>query len=153
MTVSRCLSVCQPFADLIVSGAKTVELRGWNTAFRGDFMVHAPQRARAEDCRRLGISNPVRGAIVGRAEIYGVRRYSTDAEVAADAALHHAGPGFGGRRFGFLLRRACRFRVPIPCRGRLGFFEIRIPGAGIGRSEIIADMIDEEHRYGLVGHH
>ncbi|MEK6867048.1 MAG: ASCH domain-containing protein, partial [Thermoproteota archaeon] len=26
----KCLSVSQPFADLIISGKKTIELRNWN---------------------------------------------------------------------------------------------------------------------------
>ena len=37
----KCLSVCQPFAELIVQGKKTIELRKWNTKFRGEFLVHA----------------------------------------------------------------------------------------------------------------
>jgi hypothetical protein len=30
----KCLSLKQPFAELLVSGKKTVELRKWNTKFR-----------------------------------------------------------------------------------------------------------------------
>ena len=37
----KCLSICQPFAELIVQGKKTIELRKWNTKFRGEFLVHA----------------------------------------------------------------------------------------------------------------
>ncbi|MFB5646865.1 MAG: ASCH domain-containing protein, partial [Candidatus Nitrosomaritimum yanchengensis] len=45
----KCLSVSQPFADLIISGNKTIELRNWNTAFRGEFLIHAPLKIRIED--------------------------------------------------------------------------------------------------------
>ena len=31
----KCLSLKQPFADLLVLGEKTIELRKWNTKFRG----------------------------------------------------------------------------------------------------------------------
>ena len=37
----KCLSVCQPFAELIVQGKKTIELRNGITRFRGEFLVHA----------------------------------------------------------------------------------------------------------------
>ena len=49
----KCLSVCQPFAELIVQGKKTIELRKWNTEFRGEFLVHSPRKIRTDDCKRL----------------------------------------------------------------------------------------------------
>jgi len=52
----KCLSICQPFADLIIQNKKTIELRKWNTNFRGIFLVHAPIKIRKEDCKRLKIN-------------------------------------------------------------------------------------------------
>ena len=52
----KCLSISQPFADLVVSGKKTIELRNWNTNFRGEFLIHAPIKIRKEDSKRLKIS-------------------------------------------------------------------------------------------------
>ena len=37
----KCLSLKQPFAELLASGKKTIELRKWNTRFRGRFLIHA----------------------------------------------------------------------------------------------------------------
>jgi hypothetical protein len=37
----KCLSLKQPYAELLISGKKTIELRKWNTSFRGKFLVHA----------------------------------------------------------------------------------------------------------------
>ena len=37
----KCLSLKQPYAELLVSGKKTIELRIWNTKFRGEFLMHA----------------------------------------------------------------------------------------------------------------
>ena len=35
----KCLSLREPYAELIiVSGRKTIELRKWNTRFRGEFL-------------------------------------------------------------------------------------------------------------------
>ena len=53
----KCLSICQPFAELIIEGKKTIELRKWNTKFRGEFLVHAAKRILEEDCRRMKISS------------------------------------------------------------------------------------------------
>jgi hypothetical protein len=40
----KCLSLKKPFAELLVSGKKTVELRKWNTKFRGKFLIHASKK-------------------------------------------------------------------------------------------------------------
>ena len=37
----KTLSLKQPFAELILQGRKTIELRRWNTNLRGDFLIHA----------------------------------------------------------------------------------------------------------------
>ena len=37
----KALSLKQPFAELVVSGKKTIEIRKWNTKFRGEFYIHA----------------------------------------------------------------------------------------------------------------
>ena len=81
----KCLSVSQPFADLIITGKKTIELRKWNTNFRGEFLIHAPLKVRTKDCKRLKINKKfVTGTIVGKAEIYGVKNYSSIKEIKAD---------------------------------------------------------------------
>ena len=37
----KVLSLKQPWAELILLGRKTIEVRKWNTAFRGEFLIHA----------------------------------------------------------------------------------------------------------------
>ncbi len=51
----KCLSVCQPFAELIVQGKKTIELRKWNTKFRGEFLIHAAKKILNEDCQKINM--------------------------------------------------------------------------------------------------
>ena len=152
----RCLSISQPYAELVVSGAKTVELRSWNTRFRGEFLVHAPLRVRERDCARLGMSpsSLVTGAAIGRATLHAVTEYPSVAAAMADSARHHATRAMlAGRRrvYGFELRGASRLAVPVPMAGRLGLFEAPAPRAT--DSEILSGLLEEEHRYGLVGHH
>ncbi|HET6516796.1 MAG TPA: ASCH domain-containing protein [Nitrosopumilaceae archaeon] len=150
----KCLSVSQPFADLIVSGKKTIELRKWNTSFRGEFLVHSPLKIRINDCKRLKISKKlVVGAIIGKAEIIDVKKYNSRLEVKADSKRHLASPDFFDRKYGFVLKNPKTFRIPIPCKGKLGFFDVEIPKNKIRKNELTLDIIDEEQRYRLVGHH
>ena len=70
----KCLSVCQPFAELIVQGKKTVELRKWNTKFRGEFLVHAAKNILLEDCNRMNLppKSMITGAIIGKVSLVAV---------------------------------------------------------------------------------
>lgn len=150
----KCLSVSQPFADLIVSGKKTIELRKWNTNFRGEFLIHSPIKVRFNDCKRLKISKkPVTGAIIGKAEIIDVKKYNSKSEVKADFKKHLASSDFLNRKYGFILKNPKSFRIPIPYKGKLGFFDVKLPKTKIKTNELTMDLIDEEQRYRLVGHH
>ena len=152
--ILKCLSVSQPFADLIISGKKIIELRKWNTNFRGEFLIHAPIKIRLEDCRRLKIKEKlVTGAIIGKAEIYEVKKYNSIKEIKADQKLHFSSKNFQDKTFGFLLKNVKALRVPIPYKGQLSFFEIDLPKTKIKNKEIVADIIDEEYRYQWIGHH
>ncbi|MGQ0376675.1 MAG: ASCH domain-containing protein [Nitrososphaerota archaeon] len=149
----KCLSVSQPFADLIAKGKKTIELRSWNTSFRGEFLIHAPIKIRKKDCKRLKIkTNLPTGAIIGKAKIYDVKKYSSRDEVKNDADKHFASKNFYNRRYGFCLKNAKEFLVPIPYKGKLGFFDVNLKPT-IKKNQIKTDLIEEEYRYQWVGHH
>ena len=150
----KCLSISQPFADLIILGKKTIELRKWNTNFRGEFLIHAPLKIRIEDVKRLKINKKfVTGAIIGKAELYDVKKYNSKKEIKDDKHLHHAGDKFYDKKFGFLLKNSKSFKIPIPWKGQLGFFDVTLPKTKIKNKEIISDIIDEEYRYQWIGHH
>jgi ASCH domain-containing protein len=70
----KCLSLKQPYAELLVSCKKAIEVRTWNTNFRGQFLVHASKKINEEACKRLKLDKAklVTGAIVGKANLYGV---------------------------------------------------------------------------------
>lgn len=158
----KCLSVCQPYADLIVSGKKTIELRTWNTRHRGEFLVHSPMRVRTADCIRLGTGSDLAvSAVVGRAEICGVKVYEAARQLAGDAR-HHCVGVLGVRRYwesgrqriyGFMLKHPERFAAPVPLKGGLGFFEADLRRDGISPDDLTAEIMEEEHMYGLVGRH
>lgn len=144
----------QPFADLIISGKKTIELRKWNTNFRGEFLIHAPLKIRTEDNKRLKINKKfVTGAIVGKADLYQVKKYNSVKEVRADQKFHFASIYFHNQTYGFMIKNAKSFRIPIPFKGKLGFFEVELPKTKFKNNEIVSEIIDEEYRYQWIGHH
>ncbi|MEM4252095.1 MAG: ASCH domain-containing protein [Candidatus Nitrosotenuis sp.] len=154
MTSFKCLSVSQPFAYLIISGKKKIELRSWNTNFRGDILIHAPLKIRKSDCRRLHVEgNLVTGAIVGKATLHDVKKYGTKREWIDDVRYHLASSVFSSKRYGFLLKNAKAFSIPIPCKGRLGLFDVQIGATGPNDVQIASDIFDEEYRTQWINHH
>ncbi len=150
----KCLSVSQPYADLIVQGKKTIELRTWNTKYRGEFLVHAPSKIKKDACKRLGIdATKLRiGAIIGKVEIYDVKIYSSIYELKLDFKKHFATEEFLLHKYGFLLRKPKELRIPIPYKGSLGFFNVNL-GTKVKENDIESELFDEEHRYQWIGRH
>src|SRR5215470_2718299 len=80
----KCLTIYQPWATLVVLGAKIYERRGWRTPFRGRVAIHA-HRKFPEHLQTLCLTEPFRsvlrhhhwhgpldlatGAIIGTAEL------------------------------------------------------------------------------------
>ncbi len=124
----KCLTLKQPLADLVVDGKKTVELRKWNTTFRGEFLVHASKEIDLDVCRRLDIdpASLVTGAVVGSATVVGVKVYGSGREVDADAKLHMVAGcrQYSDARFGFILGSPRKFARPVPMDGWLRFFDV-----------------------------
>ena len=148
----KCLSICQPFAELIIQNKKTIELRTWNTKIRGEFLVHAPIKIRKEAYEKLKIKEKLTtGAIIGKVELYDVKKYESLKEIQIDKKKHCSSTTSHEKIFGFILKNAKPFRIPIPWKGQLGFFDVDFPK--MKNNKIIADMIEEEFTYQWVGHH
>ena len=123
----KCLSLKQPYAELLVSGKKTIELRNWNTSFRGKFLVHASKNIDKERLDFLGIdyNNLTLGAIIGSALLYDVKQYKNKIELELDKNKHLADiEEFGFCRYGFMIKNTRRFKRSIPYPGMLKFFEV-----------------------------
>ena len=150
----KCLSVSQPYADLIINGKKTIELRTWNTNFRGECLIHAPIKIKDDACERLGIdkSNLRTGVIIGKVEVYDVKLYNSLNELRKDHDKHFFDEESFHHRYGFLLRRSQALRIPIPYKGSLGFFEAKI-GSRPSKNDIKSELFDEEYRYQWIGKH
>ena len=150
----KCLSICQPFAELIIQNKKTIELRKWNTSFRGEFLVHAPIKIRKEECKKIKIKEKLTtGSIIGKVELYDVKKYESLKEIQKDKNKHFSTKNFQEKIFGFLLTNRKRFGIPIPYKGQLGFLDVCLPKIKLKNNKIITEMIEEEFTYQWVGHH
>jgi hypothetical protein len=126
----KCLSLKQPYADLLAFGEKTIELRKWNTKFRGEFLIHASKNIDIEACERLDIDidKLTLGAIIGSAFLYDFKEYRNQEEFNKDKQKHFSivTKYFDGYKYGFLIRNARMFKKSIPYPGKLRFFEVEI---------------------------
>ena len=149
----KCLSICQPFAELIVQGKKTIELRKWNTKFRGEFLVHAAKNILEEDCKRMKISpkTVTTGAIIGKVNLVDVKKYDSDKELKADKKKHHSISDNTKNKYGVILENPKQLRVPIEYLGKLNFFEFH-PDE-IKNNDVKLDLFEEEHRYMWINRH
>ena len=59
----KALSLWQPWASVIATGAKRIETRSWSTNYRGPLLIHAAKRRHVGELRGLGTCWYWRGAL------------------------------------------------------------------------------------------
>lgn len=107
----KCLSLRQPWASLIASGQKTIEVRSWRTHYRGPLVICASARPRQPP---LPCGQPV--CVV---ELIDVRPLTSDDLLAA--CLQEIEPE---GLFAWVLAGAVPLSKPFgPIRGRLKLFD------------------------------
>ena len=131
MSLNRALTIAQPYAHLIVTGAKRVENRSWPTRVTGPIAIHAGKSRKwlelsADGTRDKDYDLPVSvmafGAVVGVADLVAclpideIRRGDHDQRFPWLRDHEHTeGP------FCFVLENVRRIE-PVPLRGAQGFF-------------------------------
>ena len=121
----KALSIRQPWAELILQGRKTIELRTWQTHYRGRIAIHASQTVREEACVAYGLdpARVIRGALVGTVELVDILALDEAAwEVLRDQ--HLLLRDFPGPMFGWRLKNPQHLPQPIPVRGRMSLFNV-----------------------------
>ena len=119
----RAITIRQPWAELIVRGDKDVENRRWRTNHRGPLLIHAGGSVNRGSFAKHGVPEDAeRSAIIGIVEV-------VDCTQERTSSWHEEGS------WGWYLKRARRFRKPIPMKGRRGLFEVpdRKVAAQVGR--------------------
>ena len=115
----KALSIKQPFAELILQGKKKIELRKWNTNFRGEFLIHTSKIPNDKAMIKFGFKDLPLGYIIGKATLVDVKKYNNEEEHRKDSNLHLASSYWGG--YGFILNNVQRMKE-IKCKGKLGFW-------------------------------
>ena len=117
----KALSLKQPFAELILQGKKTIELRKWNTKFRGEFLIHSSKISDADAMKKFGFKELPCGFILGKVELVDVKHYENEKEHSKDKDKHLADSVWGN--YGFVLKNSKRFDKPISAKGSLNFWD------------------------------
>jgi hypothetical protein len=116
------LSVRQPWAELILTGRKTIEVRGWETDYRGPLWLHTGRHVDSVLEAAYGFDDLFRGGFVGCVDLVSVvplDRVRWDRWRAKHLAFGPLKP----LQFGWILKGARRLAEPLPAPGQLGLFE------------------------------
>lgn len=128
----------QPWAQPLAMGIKKAETRSWKTKFRGWFLIHASGRftSQGEELMSGKKYNKYvpnvrlfpRGSIIGVARITDClpaevwRSSVPPSDRRREAVLGDTGDG----RFIFKVEDAVLFKKPIPYKGSLNFFDVKL---------------------------
>lgn len=134
----KALTIIQPWATLVATGAKKIETRSWKTDYRGPLAIHAakgfPKWARntcywepfQQALAQAGITDPdqlPRGVVISVCTLIECQRIKSDN--LPDASERFFGDYRSGR-YAWILRDVRPVIPPIPARGAQGLWEIEI---------------------------
>ena len=119
----KALSMKQPWAEHILRGKKKIEIRKWNTHFRGTFLIHSSKVPDVKNMKKFGFEKLPNGFIVGKADLIDVKKYKNDRDFIKDKSLHLATRSFG--IYGFILKNVKRINE-IPAKGKLNFWNFEL---------------------------
>lgn len=130
LTQMKAISFRQPWADLILSGKKTLEVRSWKDAYRGTILVHVSKNVDRADLDRLGVELGPIGVFLGTVQIIDMFQFDEESWLSShsrhltDGDLHSKRDrnGVVQADYGWVLANPKRFDQPLPASGKLGFF-------------------------------
>ena len=123
----KALTISQPYASLIASGAKWIDNRRWGTQYRGPLAIHAGKGA--QYLTREELAEYPTGCVVAVCQLtacfrladldrLGERLASVGLTIEQVRQHEHAeGP------WCWLLQEVRRLEEPVPCRGAQGLWE------------------------------
>ncbi|HEU4632417.1 MAG TPA: ASCH domain-containing protein [Flavisolibacter sp.] len=131
----KALSLLQPWASLVIMGAKRLETRSWNTAYRGELLIHASTGKTgsilaAEPPFSKYVNDFVQlpfGAIIGKVILTDIRRVEElqlpDAVINRLTLEERAFGDYAIGRYAWIMEEPVQFVKPVPVRGALGLWE------------------------------
>jgi len=155
----KAISLKQPWATLVILGAKMYETRSWNTSHRGVMAIHA-SRTFSDETARLCLHEPFRsvlrgagyrsgwdlprGVVLGTVELVEVCA-TAELDPRTLSATELAFGNFRPRRFAFQLAHPRKWDPPVPMPGHLNIYDIDLTNHG--NSEDTERSNAEQNRY------
>mgnify|MGYP001582122803 CR=1 FL=1 len=124
----KALSMKQPVPELILQKKKTIETRTWKSDFTGEFYLHASNNIIQSMMEKFELDKErlVKGAIVGKAEITGLKVYNTLESFKEDFKKHLVEVPEKLPTYGYILENIKKLEKPIKIKGKLNFFEVNL---------------------------
>ena len=122
----KALSIRQPWAELVMRGEKTLDVRTWQVAYRGPLAIHASSARRPARIRELGLDPDALayGAILGWVDLVEIIPLD-EATYNALRSEHRSDKPFpGGVLYGWRFANPRRLSQPVPTRGRMSLFHV-----------------------------
>lgn len=132
----KALTICQPYAELIMRGEKRVENRTWYCSHRGPLLIHAGKSRNwlKLDTNEMDVDYRIYatsmdfGAIIGAVSLIDCiswpRRNMDSLNRLLDRWPWLANHSHAEGPFCMILEDAIRFAKPIPYRGAQGLFDV-----------------------------
>jgi hypothetical protein len=115
------LTVRQPWAELIITGRKSIEVRKWWTDYRGPLWIHAGRTEDVELGRKFGLGQLFNGGFIGRVILTAIVQF--DGERWSRWRERHLCDGpMLQTAYGWVLKDPVRLKEPLPAKGALGLF-------------------------------
>ncbi|MBR0945251.1 MULTISPECIES: ASCH domain-containing protein [Bradyrhizobium] len=119
------LSVRQPWADLIVSGQKSLEIREWADSYRGLLWIHASGTVDEAAAKHFRLGPLFAGGLIGQVELVDIMPLNPARWETWRSRHKVPGPmSFGA--VAFVLENPRRLKQPIPFKGRLKLFPVPV---------------------------
>lgn len=132
MSNFRCLSLTQPWAQLVIEGHKKFETRSWKTPYRGVLGIHA-SKGFPRDCQELLGEEPFLTSLnrppeeLARGEILGIVRLvdcSPTSQMFQHPEPEYSFGDFSLGRYEWKLENPTLLNLGIPCKGALGLWSL-----------------------------
>ena len=116
------LSIRQPWAELIITGKKTIEVRSWYTEYRGPLWVHTGLKAVPGLERRFEVRNLFLGGFIGTVVLEAVIPFDRRRWEIWTARHLCSSEGYVPGSYAWMLSSPFKFEHPVAGPGRLNLF-------------------------------
>lgn len=137
----QALSIRQPWASMIVTGMKSIELRTWGTNYRGWLWIHSGKKPDLDALEMLGEETHryQTGGLLGLALLSDVRKIETPHEWQALSHRHRSPGRFQPDVIGWHFSDVIALRTKIASPGELYLYPLSTSTREAVRAGIMAD--------------